>query len=301
MWHGVRMKFGAVLPTCEIGNDPVAIRDWAQAAESLGYAHIVAYDHVLGAEHEGRDPKLWGPYTERDPFHEPFVVFGFLAGVTTTIEFETAVIILPQRQTALVAKQAAEVDVLSGGRLRLGVGTGWNHVEYESLGVEWADRGKILDDQIDVLRKLWTNDVIDHTSAFHRIDRAGVLPRPSRSIPIWLGGFSKVAMRRAARVGDGFTFASAGTKTIGNANELRQAVADGGRDPATFPIELNVSYGLSPDKQESLVAEAREADISHLCINTMSTTAAWSGTPAPNLTTPAQHIEALETFINRVS
>lgn len=295
------MEFGAVLPTCEIGNDPVAIRDWAQAAESLGYSHIVAYDHVLGAEHEGRDPKLWGPYTERDPFHEPFVVFGFLAGVTTTIEFETAVIILPQRQTALVAKQAAEVDVLSGGRLRLGVGTGWNHVEYESLGVEWADRGKILDDQIELLRKLWGNEVIDHTSAFHRIDRAGILPRPDRSIPIWFGGFSNVAMRRAARIGDGFTFASAGMKTIENANRLRQSVADAGRDPSTFPIELTVSYGLSPEKWESLVGEAREAEISHVCVNTMSTTSEWAGTPAPNLSTPAQHVEALETFMARVN
>lgn len=295
------MKFGAVLPTCEIGDDPVAIRDWAQAAESLGYSHIVVYDHVLGAEHAGRDPKLWGPYTEQDPFHEPFVVFGFLAGVTTTIEFETAVIILPQRQTALVAKQAAEVDVLSGGRLRLGVGTGWNHVEYESLGIEWADRGKILDDQIVLLRKLWNEDVVDHTSAFHRIDRAGILPRPRRSIPIWFGGFSKVAMRRAARVGDGFTFASAGSKTIDNANQLREAVAEAGRDPSTFPIELTVSSGLSPEKWESLVSEAREAEISHVCLNTMSTTSEWAGTPAPNLTTAAEHVGALEQFMSRVS
>ncbi|MFT7597866.1 MAG: putative F420-dependent oxidoreductase [Acidimicrobiales bacterium] len=294
------MKFGAVLPTCELGDDPIAIRDWAQAAESLGYSHIVAYDHVLGAVHEGRDPKLWGPYTENDPFHEPFVVFGFLAGVTTTIEFETAVIILPQRQTALVAKQAAEVDVLSGGRLRLGVGTGWNHVEYEALGVKWADRGKIFDDQIELLRKLWTGDVVDHSSSFHRVDRAGILPRPVRSIPIWFGGFSNIAMRRAARVGDGFTFASAGTKTIDNANKLRQAVSDAGRDPATFPIELTVPYGLSQDKWETLVTEAREANISHLCVNTMSTTSEWAGTPAPNLTTTAQHIEALETFKTRV-
>ena len=294
------MNFGAVLPTCEIGDDPIAIRDWAQAAESLGYAHIVAYDHVLGAEHSGRDPKLWGPYTERDAFHEPFVVFGFLAGMTTSIEFETAVIILPQRQTALVAKQAAEVDVLSGGRLRLGVGTGWNHVEYESLGVDWGDRGRIFDDQIELIRALWTNDVVDHTSPFHRVDRAGVKPRPARSIPIWFGGFSKIAMRRAARVGDGFTFASAGSKTIDNVNQLRAAVVDAGRDPSSFPIELTVSYGLARDKWDSLVAEAREADISHLCVNTMSTTSEWSGTPAPNLTTPAEHIEALETFITQV-
>lgn len=295
------MKFGAVLPTCEIGNDPTAIRDWAQAAESLGYSHIVAYDHVLGAEHAERDPKLWGPYTEHDPFHEPLVTFGFLAGVTTTIEFETAVIILPQRQTALVAKQAAEVDVLSGGRLRLGVGTGWNHVEYQALGVDWAERGRIFDEQIELLRALWTKDVIDHTSPHHRVDRAGILPRPAQSIPIWFGGFSKIAMRRAARVGDGFTFASAGSKTIESVNQLREAVAAEGRDASAFPIELTVPYGLGPDKQTELVTEARQADISHVCVNTMSTTSEWAGTPAPNLTTTAQHIGALETFMANVA
>jgi probable F420-dependent oxidoreductase len=294
------MKFGAVLPTCEIGNDPVAIRDWAQAAESLGYAHIVAYDHVLGAVHDERDPRLWGPYTENDPFHEPFVVFAFLAGVTSTIEFETAVIILPQRQAALVAKQAAEVDVLSGGRLRMGVGTGWNHVEYESLGVEWSDRGRIFDEQLEVIRLLWDNDVVDFSGEHHRIDRAGILPRPANRIPIWFGGFSPVAVRRAARIGDGFTFASAGSKTIEEAGALREAVAAAGRDAESFPIELNIPYGLGQPKWESLVAEARDAAISHMCVNTMSTTSEWAGTPAPNLQTPAEHIEALERFIQAV-
>ena len=142
------MRFGATFPTTEIGDDPIAVRDFAQAAESLGYSHIVAYDHVLGAVHAGREPKLWGPYTENDPFHEPFVLFGYLAACTTTIEFETAIIILPQRQTVLAAKQAAEVDILSGGRLRLGVGTGWNPVEYEGLDVPWEGRGRRFDDQI---------------------------------------------------------------------------------------------------------------------------------------------------------
>ena len=295
------MKFGAVLPTTEIGNDPIAIRDWAQAAESLGYSHIIAYDHVLGAVHEGRDPKLWGPYTERDSFHEPFVVFGFLAAVTTTIELETAVIILPQRQTVLVAKQAAEVDVLSGGRLRLGIGTGWNHVEYESLGVEWANRGKLFDEQIEVLRSLWTEDVVDHAGDFHRIDRAGILPRTGRSIPIWFGGFSKVAVRRAARVGDGFTFAGAGGKILEQVQMLREAVTAEGRDAESYPVEITVSYGLPEDKWESLVSEARTVGVSHACVNTMSTTSAWAGTPAPNLQSPAEHIAALEKFITRVS
>jgi probable F420-dependent oxidoreductase len=199
------MKFGAVFPTTEFGNDPIAIRYWAQAAEQLGYNHILTYDHVLGSVHAGREPKLLGPYTERDPFHEPFVLYGYLAGQTTKLELVTGILILPQRQTALVAKQAAEVDVLSGGRLRLGIGTGWNWVEYDALGVGYADRGARMDEQIEVLRKLWSESTIDFDGAHHRIDRAGILPRP-KNIPIWMGGFSEVAVRRAARVGDGFLF-----------------------------------------------------------------------------------------------
>jgi probable F420-dependent oxidoreductase len=294
------MKLGAVLPTTEIGADPIAIRDWAQAAESLGYSHIVTYDHVLGAVHEDREPRLWGPYTEHDGFHEPFVLFGFLAAVTTTVELETAVIILPQRQTALVAKQAAEVDVLSGGRLRLGVGTGWNHVEYESLGVDWTKRGKIFDQQIGLLRELWTDDVVDHTDPFHRVDRAGIKPRTGRSIPIWFGGFSPVAMRRAARIGDGFTFGGAGRKILEQVELLRGELTANGRDPASFPVELTIAYGVGEQKWDSLVAEAKSADVTHIAVNTMSTTSAWARTPAPNLTTAAQHIAALETFVKRV-
>ena len=292
------MDIGVVFPTCEIGDDPVAIRDWAQAAEALGYSHIIAYDHVLGAEREGRDPELSGPYTERDAFHEPFVFFGFLAGVTSTIQFETAVIILPQRQTALVAKQAAEVDVLSGGRLRLGVGTGWNYVEYESLGVEWSDRGKIFDDQIGVLRALWTDEVLDYSSPFHRIDRAGIKPRPVHSIPIWFGGFSKRAVQRAARLGDGFTFPGAGRTTLANADVLREALASEGRDPSTFPIEVTISYGLGEASWTTLLRSAEDAGISHVALNAMSTTSEWFGTPPSDLQSPAEHIAALETFIN---
>ncbi|MEZ5232446.1 MAG: TIGR03619 family F420-dependent LLM class oxidoreductase [Acidimicrobiales bacterium] len=225
------MRFGATFLTTEIGDDPAAVRDFAQAAEALGYSHIVAYDHVLEAVHEGREPKLWGPYTENDPFHEPFVLFGFLAGVTTTIEFETAIIILPQRQTVLAAKQAAEVAVLSGDRLRLGLGTGWNPVEYEGLGIPWAGRGARFDDQVDLLRRLWGEHVLDVDTPHHRIDRAGILPRPRRPIPIWFGGGSDVAFRRAVRTGDGFTFASAGRKTIEQVDGLRTMLSDAGRPP----------------------------------------------------------------------
>lgn len=294
------MQFGAVFPTCEIGDDPIVIRDWAQAAEALGYSHIQAYDHVLGAQHQDRQPALDGPYTEAHPFHEPFVLFGYLAGLTSTIELATAVIILPQRQTALAAKQAAEVDTLSGGRLRLGIGTGWNYVEYESLGVPWARRGRRFDDQIEVLRALWANDVIDHDSEFHRIDRAGIKPRPRRHIPLWFGGLSDVAVRRAARVGDGYTFPSAGSRTIGHVDVLREALVAEGRDPDTFPVELTVPYGLGPSKWGQLVASAADAGISHVAVNAMSATSAWSGTPPSGVATAQEHIAALETFVAHV-
>ena len=196
------MKLGVVFPQNEIGDDPVAIRDFAQAAEALGYADLLVYDHVLGAHPERENP-LDGPYTHEHPFHEPFVLFGYLAGQTERIELVTGILILPQRQAALVAKQAAEVDVLSGGRLRLGVGTGWNTVEYESLGTAWKTRARRMEEQIDLMRKLWTEPVIDYSGDFHRVDKAGILPLPGRSIPIWMGGFSPPAWERAARMGDG--------------------------------------------------------------------------------------------------
>ena len=173
------MKFGCVFPTVEIGNDPVAIRDFAQTAEGLGYSHIVAYDHVLGAAHADRDPKLWGPYDETHPFHEPMVLLAYLAGITSTIELMTGVIIAPQRQTALLAKQAAELALLSDNRFRLGVGTGWNHVEYESLGMPFAPRGKMLDEQIVAMRELWSGEVVDYTDDFQRFDLVNSLAIPS--------------------------------------------------------------------------------------------------------------------------
>lgn len=175
------MDFGAVFPTTQIGSDPAVIRDFAQTAEGLGYRRLSVYDHVLGAVHADRDPPLTGPYTEDDPFHEPLVLLGFLAACTTTIELEVAVLVLPQRQTVLVAKQAAEVDVLSGGRLLLAVGTGWNYVEYESMGMPFADRGRRLDEQVDLLRRLWREPVVDYRGKYHRVDRAGLRPLPTRA------------------------------------------------------------------------------------------------------------------------
>ena len=201
------MKIGAVYPQTELGGDPDAVRRIGVAAEQLGYDYLLAYDHVVGAVHADRDPALLGPYTEHDPFHDPFVMFAYLAGMTERLEFATGVLILPQRQTVLVAKQCADLDLLSGGRLRLGVGVGWNYVEYDALGQPFGRRGRRVDEQIDVLRDLWQGEVTSYDGEFDSLDRGVVLPGPGRQIPVWIGGFSPPAFRRGVTRGDGFMFA----------------------------------------------------------------------------------------------
>jgi len=204
------IRVGATFPQTEIGNDPVAIRDYAQAVEGMGYEFILAYDHVLGANPER--PGGWnGPYTHLTPFHEPFVLFGYLAALTKRVELVTGIIILPQRQTALVAKQAAAVDVLSGGRLRIGVGIGWNAVEYEALGENFHNRGKRMEEQIAVLRALFAHDLVTYSGRWHSIRDAGLNPLPvRRAIPIWMGGGgraeagSDAVVARVARLADGW-------------------------------------------------------------------------------------------------
>ncbi len=173
------MKMGVVFPQTEIGSDPAMIAKFATTAESLGYDHILAYDHVLGANTESR-PDWQGPYTTKSMFQEPFVLFGYLAGLTKTIGLVTGVIILPQRQTALVAKQAACVDVISNGRLRLGIGTGWNEVEYEALDANFHDRGVRSEEQIELLRRLWKDEAISYDGRWHKVTDVGLNPLPAR-------------------------------------------------------------------------------------------------------------------------
>ena len=206
------MKVGAVFPQTEIGSDPIAVRDWTQAAEDLGFDHLIVYDHVLGAD-GSHHTNLTGPYRLADMFHEPFVLFGYMAALTQRIELVTAVIIIGQRQTALAAKQAAEVDVLSGGRLRLGLGTGWNHVEYEALSENFNNRGIRSEEQIELMRELWAKDVLDFDGKWHKVTKAGINPRPvQQTIPIWLGGGREAApgnrgervLERVGRMADGF-------------------------------------------------------------------------------------------------
>ena len=199
------MQIGVVSPLYELRGDPSAVGRIGRAVEDLGFDHLLAYDHVLGAVHADRTPPLMGP-TERDPFHDPFVMFAYLAGITERIGFATGILVLPQRQTALVARQAADVDLLSGGRLRLGVGVGSNYVEYEALGQDFGTRGARQEEQIELLRRLFTEPVVDFSGRFDRVDRASLVPKPTRPIPIWLGGISDAAYDRAARLADGFIF-----------------------------------------------------------------------------------------------
>ncbi len=281
------MKAGVVYPQTELGGDPGAVKAFAQAAENLGYDHIVIYDHVLGAEHAGREPRLTGPYKESDPFHEPLVTYAYLAGITERLELTTGVLILPQRQTALVAKQAADVDLFSGGRLRLCVGIGWNWVEYDGLEMpgHFRRRGKRQEQQIALLRRLWGEPVIDHEDSDHRIERAGILPRPGRQIPIWLGGSSEAAYERAARIGDGFIFSG---RTQDEAVEIKAGIesrlAELGRGDEAFGFESIQQFSRGANQWPGDIAAWRDAGGSHVPVVTMGA----------NLATLDAHIAAIE-------
>jgi probable F420-dependent oxidoreductase len=292
------VRYGAVFPTTEIGSDPIAVRDYAQAAEALGFVRLTAYDHVLGVDHAGREPALRGPYTQHDPFHEPFVLFGFLAAHTTRIELATGVLVLPQRQTALVAKQAAEVDLLSRGRLVLGVGTGWNHVEYTSLGTTFGDRARRFDDQLAVLRALWDHELVDYDSAFHHIERAGVVPRPGRRIPLWLGGSSEAALDRSARVGDGHVFAGSTGRHFEAAARLVELLAGHDRDRDAFGMDMFVDFAAGPEDWDDRAQRWEQFGGSLISIRSMTTGTSFLGVPAAHLSGPDQHIAALEQFMN---
>jgi probable F420-dependent oxidoreductase len=290
------MKFGAVFPTTEFGNDPAAIRDWAQAAEQLGYDFIATYDHVLGAVHEGREPKLTGPYTENDPFHEPMTLFAYLAAVTQRVELVTSIIILPQRQTVLFAKQAAEVDLLSSGRLRVGVGTGWNYPEYEALGVPWQGRGKRYEEQIDLLRRLWSERILDFEGDFHRIDRAGILPQPARSIPIWFGAFAKGPIERAARMGDGLLLGSPPSWSKKMLATLDEALAHEGRSRTDFGTEASIDFSHGPETWAKEIESWRELGGTHLSLRAMDTAVEVSGGKHMGYDGPQAYIDVLRTF-----
>lgn len=263
------MQIGVTFPQTEIGADPVAIRDYAQAVEEWGYSHVVAFDHVLGADPTHRPG--WRGYTKEHMFHEPFVLFGYLAALTQ-MELLPAVLVLPQRQTALVAKQAAEVDVLTGGKFRLGVGVGWNPVEYEALGMDFHTRGRLIEEQIEVMRLLWSREVVSYKGQFHTISEAGLNPLPvRRSIPVWLGGRADVLLRRVARIGDGWLPQGRPDEQMRELIErLRRYIREAGRDPGAVGIEARLdARGGNLDDWVRQTKGWQALGATHISINTM--------------------------------
>lgn len=277
------MKLGGVFPQLEIGAEPDGVARYAREIERMGYDHLAIYDHVLGV-HPDRPPGWTGPYasapyTHESLFHEPFVLFGYLAAITSRLELVTAVIVLPQRQTALVAKQAAEVDVLTKGRLRLGVGIGWNAVEFEGLGARYSDRGRRIEEQIRLLRALWTEPVVDVRGRWHRVDRAGINPPPvQRPIPIWMGGGYVAArkeivergLRRIARLADGWlTHVQPGDESA--IARFRELVRESGRDDRSVGIEGRVNaFRVPTEAWPREVDWWRKVGATHVELNTMS-------------------------------
>lgn len=268
------MKLGAVYPQIESAGDPDRLDLIGLGIEELGYDSLLIYDHVVGAEHADRDPKLWGPYTENDPFHDPFVAFGYLAGKTSRIEFITGVLILPQRQTVLVAKQAADLDLVSRQRLTLGVGTGWNYVEYDALGEDFHTRGKKMDEQIPYLRRLWGEPLVSFEGSFHRIERGNIIPRPQRQIPIFCGGFGEAPWKRAAKMADGFIHAGGFEQfAVPGLARIRELLAENGRDAASFGNHLILQnpkgVGLSVEEAIETLNRWRDMGGTHASIDTM--------------------------------
>ena len=266
------MKIGLVFPQTEIGNQVEAIRDFAIGAETAGFEFLAAYDHVVG--HRPSDPEHWrtlGPYTDADAFHEVFVLFSYFAAITTRIELATEVLVLPQRQTVLVAKQAAELQLLSRGRFRLGIGVGWNPEEYRALGMSFHDRGKRVAEQVALLRQLWGQPFVSHEGPYHSLRNMGLNPRPeSTPIPIWIGGSSSIALRRAASIADGFAFDQSIEEAPAVLKELNRYLAQSRRDERDFGLAARVRLGRSIEGSLAEAAAWQALGITHLSLNTMN-------------------------------
>jgi len=283
------VKLGVVFPQTEIGTDPQMIARFATTAEALGYDHIIAYDHVLGASTRNR-PDWKDPYTDTSMFHEVFVLFGYLAARTTTLELVPGVIILPQRQTALVAKQAASLDVLSKGRLRLGIGTGWNDVEYEALGENFHNRGARSEEQIDLMRKLWAEEVISYQGRWHTVSEAGLNPLPlRRSIPIWLGGMAPQVIDRVARLADGW-IPHYNPELRSQIATMHKAARAAGRDPARIGLECMTLFTEDVSKARDRTKELQDLGMTHTAVVTMNV----------GLKEPAAHIDAIARYRDAV-
>lgn len=285
------MQFGAIYPQIEFVNDPAAIRDYAQSVEEMGFSHVLAYDHVLGANPDR--PEGWkGVYTYEHPFQEPLVLFSFMAAVTQKLGFVTGVIILPQRQTALFAKQAATLDVLSSGRLRVGLGLGWNPIEYTALNQDFHTRGRRIEEQVTVLRKLWTQPLVQFSGRWHTIPDAGLNPLPvQRPIPIWFGGYAEPALKRTARLGDGWLPNRPIPETKPALELLKQYLEEAGRSLSDFGIEARLRYGDgNPETWEQLIKDWQDLGATQLTLDTMR----------HGFETPGEHIAALRKFAETV-
>jgi probable F420-dependent oxidoreductase len=284
------VKVGAIYPQTELGGDPKALDAIGRAAETLGYDSLVLFDHVAGAEHAGRDPPIWGPYTERDPFHDPFVAFAYLAAVTQRISFLSGILVLPQRQTLLVARQAADVELLSGGRLQLGVGVGWNYVEFEALGEDFHTRGARMEEQIVLLRRFWEEPLVSARDRFHTVDRVALNPRPAGRIPILCGGLSEPAFRRAARLADGFVFSGDFDKCLGAWAQTQRYLREAGRDPGGFEAVYLTPPAADIPATLDLVRRWGDAGGHHVAIRTL----------ALGFTQAEQHIDRLAEIRRRL-
>jgi probable F420-dependent oxidoreductase len=264
------MKVGVVYPQIELGGDPSALGAIGLATEELGYEYLLMFDHVAGADRRNRPFPMLGPYSDQDPFHDPLISFAYLSWITKRIGFATGILVLPQRQTVLVARQVADLDLFSGGRLRLGVGVGWNPVEYEALGQDFHSRGKRLDEQIALLRKLWSERPIDFSGRFDRVDRAGLNPLPARPIPIWCGGGSDLAYRRAVHLGDGFVFSGAFEERILPAwDRLQVLLSKTGRAEGSFGAEYILSENASVDRAMEVMRRWQDLGGTHFAVRTM--------------------------------
>jgi probable F420-dependent oxidoreductase len=265
------MEIGAVFPQTESGSDPGAMRAYVEAVEGAGFDFLAAFDHVLGGQPD-RPDRMTGPYTHEHPFQEVLVLLGWVGAMTTRLGMATEVLVLPQRQTALVAKQAAELAVLGEGRLRLGVGIGWNHVEYEALGMSFRDRGARIEEQIDVLRRLWADDVVTYEGRWHRITAAGIKPRPPGGrIPVWMGGAAEPARRRIARLADGWMVnGRLDDHKREHIEEMRGWVGDAGRDAAGFGIAGRVSWSGDLDDAVTELRAWEDLGATHVSVNTMN-------------------------------
>ena len=263
------MEIGAVVPHHEIGTDPGAIRAYAQGVEELGMTHLLIYDHVVGVD-RNRPSGFEGPYDSNVGFHEPMVFFGYLAACTTSVDLVTAILILPQRQTVLVAKQAAELAILSENRFKLGIGVGWNTVEYDALNEEFGNRGKRQEEQVDLMRRLWTEDVFSYDGEHHRFEHASILPRPTEPVPILFGGSAPALLERCARLGDGWIpLGTPNDKSADRIAEMRRAREAAGLSWDGFEIRAQAQYaGGDPDRWRTHAERWRNLGATHMAIAT---------------------------------